>query len=513
MKTDNLENVPVPVVYDEGRTDTANKTRFLNEFGNDLLYVPPWKKWLSWSGSRWIDDNGVGTFQRAERYAKSLWEPMQEYAAMLDREELAKVISFLKSSNQSPKIKSFLELASFDERVVCPVDELNADPTLLNCVNGTIDLLTGTLRPHSPADRITQISNVAFDPNAGCPKWVETLGHIFDGDQAIIAYVQRLLGYSISGETGEHILPIAYGRGCNGKSTIWNVVADLLGDYATLANDELLMGDKGGHPTEKASLYQKRFVAISEPEKNSKLKESRVKELTGDRLITARRMHEDFWSFHRTHTFWISSNHLPRIDGTDEGIWRRVKLIPFSVDLRTKVEPIPDFDKWLVKHEGRGILAWLVRGFLDYRQNGLQEPEGVKLATSNYRADSDSLGEFLKEYVVEEAGSEVLASELFRVYTEIHKGKWSQTVFGKTLAEKFTKTKSQRAPNRGKTIYQGIRIRTAKDDENGDVLPVATSLDIGPKNCGLSREQHPNRSQLVADDNSNPDVADEGVLF
>ena len=107
---------------------------------------------------------------------------------------------------------------------------------------------------------------------------------------------------------------------------------DVLGDYASLANDELLMGEKQNHPTEKAALYQKRFVAISEPERSSKLRESRVKELTGDRMITARRMHEDFWTFSRTHTFWLSTNHLPRINGTDEGIWRRVKLIPFSVD-------------------------------------------------------------------------------------------------------------------------------------------------------------------------------------
>jgi len=330
-------------------------------------------------------------------------------------------------------------------------------------VNGTVDLSTGKLQPHNPADRLTQITTVAYDPDAKCPKWEETLLLIFNGDTELISYVQRLLGYSLSGATGEHILPIAYGAGFNGKSTVWNVVAELLGDYASLANEELLLGDKSNHPTEKAALYQKRFVAISEPAQGAKLKESRVKELTGDRMITARRMNEDFWSFERTHTFWLSSNHLPKISGTDEGIWRRIKLIPFVVNLRDKVKPIADFDRWLVKHEGRGILAWLVRGFLDYQKHGLTDPACVVAATETYREGSDVLGDFLVEHTVAEDGAEALASDLYAAYLKWG-GKWSSTAFGTEMAERFEKTKSRlRGATRGKVVYFGLRMRTEFD--------------------------------------------------
>lgn len=223
------------------------------------------------------------------------------------------------------------------------------------------------------------------------------------------------------------------------------------------------MGEKNNHPTEKAALYQKRFVAISEPEKNSQLKEARVKELTGDRTITARRMHEDFWSFQRTHTFWISTNHLPKITGTDEGIWRRVKLIPFAVDLRQKVKPIADFDRWLVKHEGPGILAWLVRGYLDYREHGLTEPSCVTKATAVYRNDSDALGEFLRDFCVQEDGAEETQKNLFRDYSELHRGKWTPTLFGRAMAERFKKDRPANGPNRNKTVYRGVRLKTEAD--------------------------------------------------
>lgn len=452
------------LMKDAGRTDTANAKRFIDRYQSQLLYVPPWGKWLSHDGSRWVDDCGVGTMQRAKRYSESLWSVVPRQSLLLDREELNKLVSFIRSTNRAAGIANFLSLAESDERVVCPVDELNVDPNLLNCVNGTVDLTTGELRAHNPADRITQKTNVAYDPKAECPEWIATTDLIFGGDQGLIRYFQQLVGYSISGDTGEHLLPIPHGDGFNGKSTAWNTITELLGDYASLASDELLLGNRNNHPTEKAALYQKRFVAISEPEKGAKLKESRVKELTGDRFITARRMNEDFWTFKRTHTFWISTNHLPRIDGTDEGIWRRVKLIPFTVNLRDKVKPIPDFDAWLVKHEGPGILAWMVRGYLDYRQNGLIEPEAVTLATARYRADSDELADFIAEYCIVEPHAKVSGGDLHRVYIEATgKSGMNKNALGQAMATRFEKAKI-----RGKNFYKGIRLRDESDESTQD---------------------------------------------
>jgi putative DNA primase/helicase len=450
----------------ENRTDAGNARRFIDAFHDELLYVAPWKKFLAWDGKRWHEDSGVGVNQRAKDYSDSLWEDFVGAAKVLDGEDaknkLNSLRSFVAKSNGSHGIESYLKLAAYDERVVCQVDALNADPYLLNCSNGTIDLRTGKLRPHSPSDRITQLAPVDYYQDADCLKWLDTMDLVFDGNAELIRYVQQLLGYSLTGDTSQHILPIAWGSGCNGKSTIWGTVTELLGDYSTLANDDLLLGDKSNHPTEKAALYQKRFVAISEPEKNASLREARVKELTGDRTITARRMHEDFWSFQRTFTFWLSTNHLPRIDGTDEGIWRRVKLIPFTVDIRTKTKPIPDLDRWLVANEGPGILAWLVRGYIDYRTNGLVEPSVVTQATSVYRADSDPLGDFIQDCCITGKYEEETSQKLYEAYQE-HGGKWSVSAFGRALAERYEKAKSKLGKNRDKVVYKGIRLRTFDD--------------------------------------------------
>jgi putative DNA primase/helicase len=515
------------IAYAHGQTDAANAARFVDHHHSELLHVPQWRRWLSWDGQRWRDDHGVGVLQRAKRYAGDLWRHLKKIAPDVDRNELAKIVTAIKAANQTAKIHAYLELAAVDERIVCPVDDLNSDPTLLNVVNGTIDLTTGELRNHNSADRITQLAQCAYDSDAACPRWLETIDLILQSDPDLIRYVQQLLGYSLSGDTGEHILPIAFGTGCNGKSTIWNVVAEVLGDYATLATDDLLMGDKHNHPTEKAALYQKRFVAISEPQKNSRLKESRVKELTGDRMITARRMHEDFWSFERTHTFWLSTNHLPRIDGTDEGIWRRVKLLPFSVDLRDKVTPIADFDRWLLQNEGRGIMAWLVRGYLDYAQNGLVEPDCVAAATTDYRNNSDPLGEFLDEYCVIVPDGAVVATELFRVYSETHKGRWTQTGFGRAMAERFEKVRETHGEHRNRTIYKGVRLREIGEDfgspttnrdsqetlENKGLRTVAHSCSTPQRDLANSIEDRNNYAQLCAsgsdDAKSDPDSVNQ----
>lgn len=499
---------------DSGRTDAANAVRFIDENHGDLLYVPPWKKWLSWDGRRWHDDAGVAIQQRAKRYAESLWLELGEVAPGCDRNLFGKVQTFVKRTNERAKINDFIALAASDYRVVCQVADLNANPMLMNCKNGTLDLTTGELRPHDPADRITQLAPVAYDCTADCPRWLETLELIFDGDGELVRYVQQLLGYSISGDTGEHILPIAYGSGCNGKSTIWNAVIELLGDYGWLANDDLLLGERKNHQTEKASLYQKRFVAISEPEKNASLRESRVKELTGDRTITARRMHEDFWPFERTHTFWLSTNHLPRIDGTDEGIWRRVKLIPFTVDLRKATTPIPDLDRWLVRNEGAGILAWLVRGFADWRENGFVEPACVTNATGAYRADSDALGDFLNDCCIVARNATVTHKAIYDSYREWG-GKWSKTAFGKSMAERFTKDTEWQGANRGKTVYQGVGLRCsdnysddsenpAKTRENDDCKQLQPVADKFPMDLPNSREDFRNYLQPLAESENLP---------
>ena len=443
------------------QTDNELASRFIDKHESGLRFVPSWKRWLSWDGKRWaIDDNSGMALRFGRCFARSLWGQFPNF--MLDRidtndKQTERTFKFLKEANRQRGIKAFIDLASADSRIAVDLKSLNANPLLLNVQNGTLELDTGKFREHRQEDCLTQLANVIFDAEATCPRWEESLAMIFAKDTELIGYVQRLLGYAITGLRSEHILPIAFGAGCNGKSFVTNVILEMLGGYGYTANDSLLLGYKDAHPTEKAALYQKRFVAVSEPDQGARLKESRVKELTGEATITARRMNEDFWSFDRTHTFWMSTNHLPRVQGSDEGIWRRVKLIPFEVDLRTVTILIPDLDKILLRDEGSGILNWLVRGFHEYQAYGFMEPDRVKVAVDGYRKDEDELESFVSEKC--ETGDHCMetADDLFKAY-ENWGGKMTRNLFGRRLGDRFQKDKPTAGEMRNKTLYHGVRL-------------------------------------------------------
>lgn len=443
------------------QTDNELASRFIDSYQGELRFVPSWKRWLVWDKKRWaVDDNTGRTLRFGRVFSRALWDQFSEFMQQLvdsPDKPTKRTYKFITKANEQRGIRAYIDLASADHRVSVALGSLNADPLLLNLQNGTLELETGNFREHRQEDCLTQLANVKFDAEATCPRWEESLKMIFANDTELIGYVQRLLGYAITGLRSEHILPIAYGSGCNGKSFMTNVILGLLGDYAYSANDSLLLGIKDAHPTEKAALYQKRFVAVSEPDQGARLKESRVKELTGEATITARRMNEDFWSFDRTHTFWMSTNHLPRITGSDEGIWRRVKLIPFEVDLRTVTTPIPDLDEILLRSEGSGILNWLVRGFHEYQAYGFMEPQRVRVAVDGYRKDEDELESFVSEKC--EIGDHCMATadELYKAYLDWG-GKASRSVFGKRMEVKFVRDRPQNGEFRKKTIYHGVRV-------------------------------------------------------
>ncbi|MCA9136757.1 MAG: PriCT-2 domain-containing protein, partial [Planctomycetales bacterium] len=444
---------------EEQRTENAVATRFIDHFGDDLRYVPKWGKWLVWDGTRWANDDGdVRVRNLTRNFVHSFWSDVGDFVSEPKTEQAKATTArqFVKSVNKRHAIESIVALAKSDRRVRVEHDKLDANPMLLNLQNGTYDLESGKFRGHSRVDLITQVAGVAFDPSAECPKFMETMSLIFDSAE-LREFVQRIFGYSMSGDTGEHILPIAIGSGFNGKSTLWNVLVDIAGDYGTLANESLLLGDKNAHPTEKAQLYQKRIVAISEPDKGAKLREARVKELTGDSFITTRRMREDFWTFRRTHTFWLSTNHEPEITGTDDGIWRRVKLIPFDVNLKDRVKPIPDYHNWLVKNEGPGILNWLLEGFAKYQRDGLHDPPEVVKRGSTYRSDQDEIGTFVAECCDEGAELQVPANKLFQEY-QWWGGKLSKTKFGREMGARYKKYRPSEGEFRNVTIYHGISI-------------------------------------------------------
>ncbi|MBL8610222.1 MAG: hypothetical protein JNL38_22995, partial [Myxococcales bacterium] len=276
---------------------------------------------------------------------------------------------------------------------------LDADPWLLNVANGTIDLRTGVLRPHDPRDLLTKLADVAYDPAAKCPMWDRFLDRVMGGSVELVDYLARMVGYSLTGVIREHVLAFLFGGGANGKSTFLRVLHALLGDHAARASRGLLFASRGErHPTELTILHGARVATCAEIQAGDYFDEALVKDLTGGDLIAARRMREDFWTFAPTHKLWLAGNHKPRVRGDDEGIWRRIRLVPWTVTIPTEERDPELVDKLLA--ELPGILAWAVRGCLAWQRSGLGDPPEVTRATANYREEADPLREFCDGWLV-----------------------------------------------------------------------------------------------------------------
>src|SRR5919107_4489215 len=271
---------------------------------------------------------------------------------------------------------------------------MDASPDLLNVLNGTIDLRTGELRPHRREDLITKMAPVEYSQEASAPLWAATLERVLPSP-ALRAFFKKLCGYALSGDTSEHLLPVLYGIGANGKSTILNALLAAAGSYGMQAAPDLLVAKKGAHPTEVADLFGMRLVASIEVEDGRRLAESLVKQLTGGDKVRARRMRQDFWQFEPTHKVFMAVNHKPEVRGTDTAIWRRLRLIPFE-----QTVPPAEQDKQLpqkLEAEMVGILRWALERCLKWPREGLQAPEEVRKATGQYRSEMDVIGAFLQD--------------------------------------------------------------------------------------------------------------------
>lgn len=362
--------------------------------------------------------------------------------------------------------RNLLSLASAHLRLAHK--DLDTDPFLLNCMNGTLDLRTGELRPHSAGDYITKMINVAFDTNAQCPRWEAFLFEIFEEDLELISFVQRALGYSITGDVSEQVFFICYGTGANGKSTLTTLMTMLLGDYTTIAAPGLLVAKKhDSHPTELADLFRVRFVSTSEVKTDARWDEERIKMLTGGDTVKARKMREDFWEFTPSHKIWISVNHRPATADNSYGFWRRVKMIPFTVTIPKEKQDPKLLDA--LKAEMPGILAWLVRGCLAWREQGLGSARVVEEATESYRNPQNDLDGFLAQCCVKDSSMRVKAGELYAQYTKWCSGQsvrpLRQTDFGKRMKGLGWDTVKASI-----NFYTGLGLRT-DSDEVDEVIP------------------------------------------
>jgi putative DNA primase/helicase len=460
-------------------TDLGNAERFVAQHGENVRYCYPWRKWLFWTGARWERDEAGRVHRLAKETVRSIYQEASEAPDKDSRKEVAKHAT---QSEAEAKIRAMLELAK-SEVPVMPA-ELDGSPHLFNVRNGTIDLRSGEIREHRREDLITRIAPVEYDPAAAAPLWSATLDRVLPSPD-LRAFFKKLCGYAISGETSEHLLPVLYGTGANGKSTVLNALLAATGDYGMQAAPDLLVAKKGSHPTELADLFGMRLVASIEVEDGRRLAESLVKQLTGGDRVKARRMREDFWEFEPTHTVFMAVNHKPIVRGTDIAIWRRIRLVPF-----TETIPPAEQDKKLpekLQTELSGILAWAVRGCLEWRRKGLQAPDEVRRATAGYRSEMDVLGDFLADRCLRGEGLQVSKSNLYEEYKKWCEDAGEQTEtkrkFGMLLKERSIE--DGRNSERTERIWKGIGLSAT----GRSVRSVRQSADVSGGESGVEMRE------------------------
>lgn len=417
-----------------GLTDLGNAKRLVLRFKDKLRYCHPWHKWLVWDGKRWKVDATAEVW----RYAiKTIGYIYAEAEGTEDTKTRPKIGNHAIKSEAEAKIKAMISLANSQEGIPVLPDELDKDPLLLNVSNGTMNLRTDELLPHSKEYLITKLAPVKFDTTATCPKWLDFLNKIMINNRGLIQYLQRVAGYCLTGKTGEHKLFLLYGSGANGKSTFLKVLQTILGDYAVKVDSELLIRKPaGGHTTSVTDLKGARLAITIEVQEGRCFAEVSVKELTGGDSITARRMRQDNMTFEPTHKIILATNHKPVIHETTHAIWRRIDLIPFSYVFAEK-ERIKDYHDKLLE-EKDGVLQWIFQGYLEWQKQGLGEPPEVIAATKDYRTDMDILGDFLADCCIIEQGAEVTNKSLRAAYAD-----WCQNNGEKEISSKTFSTRLQ----------------------------------------------------------------------
>lgn len=436
------------IAHEWQRTEAANARRLVRLHGRDMRYIAAWVSWLVWDGARWQDDATCLIDAKAKEVAHGLWDEANAIANSTVDADLAKAVKgFARSSNYASGISHMIDLARSEPGIAITHRSLDNADWLLNVCNGTIDLRTGKMRHHDRDDLISKQCAVVFDLDADCPLWLRFLNDITFGDQELITFLRRLVGYCLTGSVRDHVLPFLYGAGANGKSVFTTIVMALLGgDYAMRAAPELLMA-KGNdtHPTERADLFGKRLVISNEIEAGKRLNESLVKDLTGGDNIRARRMREDFWEFRPTHKVWIVGNHKPVIRGTDNGIWRRVKLIPFARIFKPEEQ-----DKELpakLLRELSGILNWALSGCIEWQAEGLIDPPAVARATAEYREEQDIVAAFIEDKCVVLETAKVRAGQLYDAFRDWSEASGERAIGKNTFGEEIAKRFERRASN------------------------------------------------------------------
>ncbi|MFC1888950.1 phage/plasmid primase, P4 family, partial [Thermodesulfobacteriota bacterium] len=426
------------------RSDAGNAELFAALFGNRLRYDHKRQRWLLWKKHWWVAD----PVEEILQFAKNAARTRQRMALNVAEEDRTAAMKWALGSESHSRLTNTLNLAKAEHPIVDPGDGWDSDPWLLGVENGVVDLRTGELRDGQPEDRITMHTEALLNPAATCPRWIQFLEEIFDGDVDLIDFIHRAVGYSLSGDTSEQCLFLCYGAGANGKSVFLKTLRQMMAPYSldtSFSTFELRA--RATIPADVAALQGMRLVTASETSEGTRLNEARIKALTGRDSIRARYLYQDEFNFEPTCKIWLAVNHKPVVRDDSHGFWRRVRLIPFEQRFEGDSDDRRLDEKLLA--EAPGILAWAVRGCTEWQHRGLEPPERVKGATNDYKAESDPLADFLNERCTLHPEAKIQASRLHQEYQEWcdeyrlrDRDRLGPVQFGRRLTERFEKRKT-----------------------------------------------------------------------
>lgn len=397
-------------------SDIGNGNLFADVYKDAARYCPDRGVWFVYDGKRWNPDSK--DFTQTMRLCKRLADALMIYSTTIENEKYAQAVAKWQNRNTRNTILK-------DAQDCYPVNanEFDADDYLLNCRNGTLDFKTMKFRPHSPADLISKIANVYFDPEAHCKRWETFISEIMQGDQGKARFLQKALGYALTGDAREECFFILYGATSrNGKSVLMESYKNIMGDYGRATSPESIAqkdrADSSRPNEDIARLAGARFVNISEPDKSLVLSSALIKTLTGNDTIQARYLHEHIFEFRPQFTIFVNTNHLPRV--TDSTVFSsdRIKVIPFTRHFEENERDTSLKRLFSKKENASAILNWCIRGLRMYQDEGLVVPESVKAATKEYMIDSDDITRFMDDELITDFRAEVRTADVYDRYKE-----------------------------------------------------------------------------------------------
>ncbi len=438
-------------------TELGNARRLVLAMDGNARYQPQSKCWMVWDDRQWKrDEDGV-----VQRMAKEVTDKLLLDAKKFqDTDGRKKALAFARKSQSASQIRSMIELARTEPGLMIAHSKFDAHPNLLNVANGIVDLKTGELRPHDRELYLTHLLDIEYEASDSCPNFDRFVSEVLSGDAELIEYVRRAIGYTATGETREQCFFILYGDGANGKSTFLNSVRDVLGSYGKQTPTDTLVSRPSAASNDLARLAGARFVTASEANADQTLADALVKQMTGGEPIAARFLYCDFFEFTPAFKLFLATNHLPKLNGNDPAMWRRIRTIPFE-RVFTPEEQDRDLAEKL-KNERSGILSWIVQGAVDWYAQGLPNATAIEAANEAYRVEMDTVGCFIEERCDVAPSLAAPTAALFASY-RIHANDngvepVSQRVFGRALTDQgFASEKRGGVAHRS-----GLRLKQGK---------------------------------------------------